>query len=75
MSRRNNINDMTVCEQIMAVKNDFCENRCKHYEEAIKKRDEALLSGKSLEERQETISKIQEELNDLWCNNCPLARL
>lgn len=59
--RKNNINDMTISEQIEAIKDNICEDYCKKYEEAfsnIKDADEAF-----------------EWLMHNYCEKCPFGRL
>ena len=61
MARHNNKADMTVCEQIEAIKEKICKVYCQFPvigKEAIGDPDEA-----------------QEWLKDNFCNNCPLKEL
>lgn len=75
MARRNNINDMTVREQIEGIKADFCECICKHYAAALEQRDAVIKKGiRSQDERSKIYWSIQAEL-DGHCDNCPLSRL
>lgn len=74
MSRRNNIADMTVREQIEAVKEEFCDHMCKHYAEAVKKCEKAK-SEIATATHEDAIGQIETELFEEHCETCPLIRL
>ena len=61
MSRHNNKMDMTIAEQVEAVKEQICRDYCKHTEAY-------LATYKDLDEANEKL------LADM-CNFCPLCRL
>lgn len=58
--RKNNIQNMTISEQIEAIKAEICKDYCKHLErlELDLEADEA-----------------QQTLEDEYCADCPLTRL
>lgn len=58
--RKNNIQNMTISEQVEAIKAEICKDYCKHLErlELDLEADEA-----------------QQILEDDYCSDCPLVRL
>lgn len=57
--RKNNINDMTVREQIEKIKGQICAEYCRFKKEA----DESI------------VPHAQENLADLFCSYCPTRKL
>ena len=72
--RRNNIADMTIREQIEEIKEDFCVNYCKKYEEKRQKAINIRANIDSPRARQAELSKVQNILLS-HCHKCPLTRL
>ena len=72
--RRNNKADMTIREQIEDIKEDFCGTHCKYLAEKKARASEARLTIDEPWDRQNELSKIQNELLR-HCRECPLTRL
>lgn len=58
--QQNNIQDMTISEQVEAIKADICRNYCKYLEKL---------------ELDLEANEAQETLEEEYCANCPLTRL
>lgn len=71
MSRKNNIEDMTIREQLENIYETFCHEYCKHYAYAQEKVNEIGENGQS---KADLIDKLQEEINQR-CEGCPLSRI
>lgn len=67
MSRKNNIEDMTIREQLENIYETFCHEYCKHYAYAQEK-------VKEIGENGDLLDKLQEEINQR-CEGCPLSRI
>ena len=61
MTRKRNKNDMTVTEQIEAVKTRMCDDYCRYQE----------LSLETIEDPDEAFEWLQRN----YCQNCPLSEL
>lgn len=72
MSRRNNVKDMTICEQLEAIKEDFCHLYCKYYQTCKDQVD--AIKGQDKKMRAEIIDVFETELGE-HCDECPLTRL
>ena len=72
MSRRNNVEDMTICEQLEAIKDDFCHLYCKYYQTCKEHID--AIKGDDQKLRAEIINVCETEL-EKHCADCPLSRL
>lgn len=59
--RKNNIQDMTITEQIGSVKEQICDKYCRFPE----------LSEQTIDDPDEAFDWLQHN----YCNNCPLNRL
>lgn len=58
--RKNNLEDMTVIEQIENIKEKICDDYCKYREDAFSKNKDT--------------DKAEDYLLD-YCDNCPVRRL
>lgn len=67
MSRKINIEDMTIREQLENIYETFCHEYCKHYAYAQEK-------VKVIGENGDLLDKLQEEINQR-CEGCPLSRI
>ena len=59
--RRNNIADMTIVEQMAAIKEEVCELYCNRHDEALKRFGDT--------------QEMQEWLKGNECKYCPMGRL
>jgi len=72
MSRKNNISDMTIREQLEAIYENFCHGYCKHYQQA---QDQiGAIKGDDMTFRAEIMDVCEEQLHK-YCDDCPLSRL
>lgn len=73
MGRKNNIEDMTIREQIENVKENFCQEYCKWYDN----KEHRIEMAKKCNQHplHEIIEAAEEDLLQTNCHGCPLTRL
>lgn len=72
MSRKNNIADMTIREQLKNIYDNFCHEYCKYYGQCKDQID--AIKGDDMTLRSEIIDVCETSLHE-HCEECPLSRL